>query len=525
MPHTTFDEAADIYRCAADHAQESITVENLALRSFTRAVARLQWQLGEQTAEDEWQKLLSSLRRYLFSVRTAPVPLNWSTEVLLETVQVHARWYQYSYPQLLPYLEAVRNRLISLAQMPDNPLLIALQDLARTHSLAHGALLLKSGPGVATVRQLLGQIPELAGWSIVNEYSLRLPGCYDFIVAVGPRDRFPGYVFSSPRAPHLYSVRYKWPKDHWTPQQAFIGSLAPVTASASLEPDDGEPQGTGLPDEDDASLDDWAQYLGPVYARQAHRETGSEDADDTGAYLVLLADDHAVWIDADSDTKVLVLDLDEDVGDSANEEEGQEHELAGQVARRSPDQLRPGMFLLLRTSGGGDYISPVADRLLGQQAQSLRAMQEEWKGALRSAARASDLTTLSIELLYSGSKRANEMNVRNWKSPRNIKPRDYADFLAIMKQTGLEAKAQEYWHAASQIDAAHRRAGHRLRKLLLKQVEGTDLTALMQSGRLDFHVPDVDGGGLTAFRIEHFVAEAFLVPASRIGRPFVRRER
>jgi hypothetical protein len=227
-----------------------------------------------------------------------------------------------------------------------------------------------------------------------------------------------------------------------------------------------------------------------------------------------------VLLEIADDVKALILDLDED-----DNEDDSENEHASHFARLATGKIRPGMFLLLRTSGSGDYIVPIADRILGREAQRLRSMQEEWKSALRTLVQSKGLLAASIELLDLGSARANEINVRNWMSPRNIRPRDYNDFLAILRLTGMENLAHEHWQAAEAIDTAHRKAGFQLRKLLLSQVRGADLRTLQRKGRLDFHMPEVEGGTLTAFRVEHVMPDSILVPISRLGRPFLIKER
>ena len=228
------------------------------------------------------------------------------------------------------------------------------------------------------------------------------------------------------------------------------------------------------------------------------------------AKLYLLASEQAVFLDANENTKVLVLDLEID--------EDEEEELH-QIKRISLSKVRPGMFLLLRTEGGGDYIVPIANRILRDKALSLRSMQDQWKGLLRRAVETRGLLAVSIELLDYGSKRANETNVRNWMSSRSIHPNDDEDFRAILKLTGLEGKAYEYQDAAEQIESAHRKAGFYIREQLLKQVPNADLRELHKRGFMDFELPEADGGSLTAYRIEHISREVSSIPVSRIGRP------
>ena len=64
-----------------------------------------------------------------------------------------------------------------------------------------------------------------------------------------------------------------------------------------------------------------------------------------------------------------------------------------QVRRTPVDELEPGMYLLLRTAGGGDYIAPLADRLMGQRAAealpATRALEGTAEGHCGSSVRKS----------------------------------------------------------------------------------------------------------------------------------------
>jgi hypothetical protein len=112
------------------------------------------------------------------------------------------------------------------------------------------------------------------------------------------------------------------------------------------------------------------------------------------------------------------------------------------------------------------------------------------------------------------------MNVRNWISPRNIRTWDYEDFLAIMRVTGLESEAEEYWSAMGKIVKAHHRAGKQIRDALLDQVRQTDLRKLERLGQMEVDLPGAQSGSLTAYRVEAVLPDLVSVRWNRIGRPF-----
>ena len=191
------------------------------------------------------------------------------------------------------------------------------------------------------------------------------------------------------------------------------------------------------------------------------------------------------------------------------------------VVRLPPSVLKPEMFIILRSTGGSDYIVTMADKLLGSAAAACRGQQQDWKDRLRTLVLDSSLLEVSRKLLEAGStSRAYETNVRNWISSRNIRPHSYEDFNAIMRIIGIPDKAEEYWRSMEHIARHHQRAGQQIRRLLLRKLRSMDLTNLRRLGRLDIALPDADAGTLTAFRVMAIEPITRLIPAGHLNHPF-----
>ena len=95
-------------------------------------------------------------------------------------------------------------------------------------------------------------------------------------------------------------------------------------------------------------------------------------AETVPARLCHLSGNRAVFVAADDGATSLIIDT---------------SEMGHAVVRRAPaDELEPGHYLLLRTAGGGDFIAPLADRILGDSAAKRRSEQAEWKERLISRA-------------------------------------------------------------------------------------------------------------------------------------------
>ncbi len=215
-----------------------------------------------------------------------------------------------------------------------------------------------------------------------------------------------------------------------------------------------------------------------------------------------------IFVEEDSGASVLTINPDAD--------EKQER-----VVRLPPSLLKPEMFIILRSTGGSDYIVTMADKLLGSAAASCRRQQQDWKDRLRTLVLDSSLLEVSVKLLDAGStSRAYETNVRNWISSRNIRPHSYEDFSAIMRIIGIPDKAEEYWRSMEHIARHHQRAGQQIRRLLLRKLRSMDLTNLRRLGRLDIALPDADAGTLTAFRVMAIEPITRLIPAGHLNHPF-----
>ena len=183
------------------------------------------------------------------------------------------------------------------------------------------------------------------------------------------------------------------------------------------------------------------------------------------------------------------------------------------------------MYLLLRTAGGGDFIAPLANRILGAAATKRRSEQAEWKERLNCRAverfgskSRRDLSSLVCSNLQSqGLSQPRPANVHYWMSSKCIRPRKSEHFAAILKFAGLEERTEELWSAMAEIDRAHRRAGHLIRKMLLQKISHASLEPLERDGQMDFELGDEDGGSLSAYQIIDVPSQEYEVPSDRIG--------
>ena len=482
------------------------------------SIIKLERDLGEQAKDDFWQDLLPEIKHYRFLLYAAPLPINSHADKLISSLHEKLRICRNLFPSFVSPVHDIAEQLSIMSKLYDNPLLEAIEKLIPEDEQRFVALLLKEPYLFPLTEDVLEMHPAGKRIELVNQYQLREERCYHRLLVVGPSYWYPEYVLRSPRAPEIHLLSYSWVMDKWKPQPVFVQPFNQQKTRGVKQyiedkyvVDHGEPDEVSKYEERDIISEiNWKQVSTKII-RQTQDDHNQEFVP---ARLYLLADNHAVFLEESGHTSVMILDLDtglEDDDENENDEQS--------IMRISTSKLRPGMYLLLRTEGGGDYIVPIADWLLQAHASTFRKKQAHWKTLLRKLVEAKGALQVSLDLINWGSDRANEINVRNWMSIRSIHPNDDKDFLAILRLVGLQDKAQEYLDTAKQIESAHRKAGFHIRKLLLRQVEKADLGELHRQGYMDFELSEVDGGSLTAFRIEHISPEVSNIPVSRIGRP------
>lgn len=498
--------ATDIYDCSKNLEIIKHIVAHKALGNFCLSLKRFEHILGENADDPYWKAFLSPLKRYRFELCAAPLFLNSPPSQTLSGIRAlkhSALRCKNLFPQFDGYAQDILTQIFSLLELNENPLLDFLDSKVRSDRSTDTAILLKESYLVPSAEEVLKSHHVLRRVPLLVPVQLRRGKCYKTLFVIGPARWFPSYVYSAPRAFKLNLVRYGWIKETLRVEPVFIGSK-----DTKVEPEKSAPEATYVTEEEYLSSEDlipiidWGSISRKV-AGHLSRDAGQEEVD---ARLFLLEGEKAVFLDTEENSSVLIIDLDE--------------EEKYRVKRIAVNNISPNIYVLLRTSGGGDYIINVANWIMGKEAEGARMMQKLWKTRLREAARSSSLLEVSLNLLDLGSSKANEVNVRNWMSYKSIKTWDYNDFAAIMQLVGLGDKAKECWEIMGMIDTAHRKAGHHIRKLLLRKVHESDLDELQRLGKMDFELSEVDSGSLTAFRVRDVSNEIMKVSVSLLGHPF-----
>ena len=499
-------EINSLYACAASASVRAITVDSELVDQFCR------WHRAFRHAADanEGDLTLDELVRLSFGLwyRALSVPLPLCHQDLIDPSAANrlvelARTIGQSYSHLREVGHSYVSALEALRSSDVNPLWRALEaDLPDGQADTVG-LLIKPARLVAAVRDLAAaRWPRL---EVLTESQLRSAVAFDRLYIFGAGRWYPGFVFSAPRAPVLRIVRYGVLNDSPPDEAAFVKPLKQPTR-LQFAPSRG--RGT------DDSLQIGADELRPVLdVASIMKLAGKGDGVGTSGGAVepvkvrtlFLEQDLAVFVLAAEGASELTVDLREE---------------AEQPVHRVPTvDLEPGMAVLVRTEGGGDYIVAAADQIMAQEADELRRMQRSWKRLLRDLVETRGIPEVVGRLKAAGSKIANYQNLRNWVSLRSIRTLNKEDFDAIFNVIGLAEDGDRYWKMMAVIDRAHGRAGTLIRRRLLEQVQSADLSPLQTEGRQDFELPgEVGGGSLTAIRIVAISSEVGEVHPSAVHR-------
>jgi len=505
MTSISLADADRIYTCGRDCLYTVHYARHARFRTFSIALTQLDRALDETASDDFWRDWLRQLRRYRFDVSAAPLQFDHPAaifEAQLSSLQARLVECDALFPDFAQSARALIEQLWGLVATRDNPLLEMLKRLLPEGPEQATAILVKESRLIPAAESVLEQDPQLRGINVITAQQLRGSRCYSRIAVIGRAGWFPDHVFMAPRAQVIDIIQFDWLDARWEPSTCFAGGDKATVPTFTQGERSGLASEQGSDTVDVIPPVDWDAIVATSKA-QYRSEFKQEKVP---ARLVLLSGGTAVYLDGDEQATAMVIDADQD---------------SSVAVKRVPvRQIESGTFVLLRTEGGGDYIVPVADRIMGAQAAATRALQSHWKDLLADYVRRAGMQDACSALERRGATHANETNVRNWQNKRKIRPEHDEDFTAILNLTGLGASASGYRQAMKLIDNAHQRAGQRIRESLLAQVDGANLYELHRLGRMDFELSDAGSGSLTAFQVESISPGVFPVPPSLLGHPF-----
>lgn len=503
MKFVSLQDAEAIYSCGQRCRIVRHRISCQPLRKFAISVTQLERDIGGADNEEYWSSFLRILKRIRYELSAAPLPHRYHQELfagLGNLPQDMIGLCRLAYPGLHEITTLVVSQLEYLLAVDINPLLDKLLELVSDTTVTpDDGIVVHASRLIPPVTELITSYQDLRVLNILTSPGIQADRCFNTLFVFGPMSWYPPSIFLAPRAATIHNIAFGWTRDSWKPRPVFAGSFSiyqprqPQVQSIEAELENGIDPESILPTLDWVSL-----------ANKAGSESQGPGIDEVSAIGFSLEGGFAVFLEDADEAKVLVIDL-----DSSSQEDLVKKVLVSSIV--------PGMFLLLRTSGGGDYLVEVADRIMGARAEEARTTQRHWKQLLRGQVEQRGISEVSISLQRLGARLASEANVRNWMSYRNIKTQKYGDFHAVMQLIGLGDRSKTYWSKMRFIDSAHRKAGMVIRRLLLQEISRADLDQLARIGRMEFHLSDQDSGSLTAFRVESVSHTSVHMPSWRLG--------
>lgn len=503
MKAVSLESVDSIYRCGKGFSLRWQSVRFPELQKFYLAIDRLCNALGEDAKNDFWVSIIRKLKKFRFDTCAAPMDEAYIKKIIQELdTFLREKEHQISlmYPNQSRFYTFIIKQLKELSKCYTAQLLTTLKEIAKG-KYKESALLIKEPRLVSIVEESLVASGLGGKFTVINPALLREESCYKQIVIIGPSRWYPDYIFSAPRANNILVIKYSWIRDLWKPEPIFIEPLKQrASRKVEIVLDTLDQDGVLVEAEDLLlpSLD--FKRIADKVSSEGHPD---DNLDDVDARIFILEEGWAVFLEADDKSTALVIDLDRH----------SDHPLK----RMKVNEIQPGMFVLLRTGGGGDYIIPVADQIMDDFAVIAREFQKEWKTHLRAKVKSQGYENVINNLEKLGSRRANNTNLHNWMSERNIRTEDFEDFHAIMKLIELEKQTDYYWDMMKRIDNAHIRAGQMIRRMLLEQVNRCDLGILKRTGKMDFTITGKQSVSITAFQVRDISPNTIPVDHWRIG--------
>jgi len=465
------------------------------LRNLLRATAELE--------DDLWTAPLRKLRHYRFDQCAAPIAFGNDAVMnihKLDEIEKELLLCSLPYEDISKDVVLTLKCLRQLVQENENPLFQKISELLNPDQKV--AILLKEARHIVLLDEILKQNPQWEFVQVVSQQQLaKLSLTFDRLLCVGRSAWFNEFIFRTPRSTETRIIRYSWLPDYdcrKTPNFHGWKDLRNKLEKNRKLSDRKEPvlsigsttvrnRNWELSDEDLIPRFD----LAVIAERFQSVETTSDQAafrEDVQARLIELEGGRGTFVESDS-SGVLAITLDENN--------------SGRVERIPINSIAPGIFLLLRGGSDSDdeYIIPIADLILGKKADQLRRFQRGWKAKLKDLVKTDGVKSIVEKLKNAGSKKANEVNLRNWLWHRNIRTDEPEDFFAIMRVIEMGDMEKTCWGYAKQIDSAHRRAGRKIRQELLRQIRETDMNDLELLGEMRFELEGIGGRPMLAVRI------------------------
>lgn len=489
-------------------ARSVATRERIVYREYAelaKGIRHLTNSLGDLAEDLLWVEFIRHTKRVLRDLCLTPLPPSYPGFALVEST---GRLDTLLSSILSGYSEELGNIAFgcigvieTIAISDANPLGDHVMDVLSTADAEQSCVVVLSRH-VEAISDWLRSTSCRAEILTERMFGLRAP--VETALLLGPSSWFSDWVLSAPRASSICFIGFDWMRDSDSETRLLPGSVG----FSRLHVRDAKPVAREsrhvetpfevMPSFLDRSFD-WV-----AISNNYSRPPAIYQDELVEARLYLLGGGFGTYVEASGDRTIDVV--------------GFEGGTIGDVFQLKAAHLTPGTHVILRLSGGRrDYVSEMADNILGDRRDYLRNSQLEWKKPLRLRVNEVGVGTVAGELQAAGLM---SPNVRHWISPSSIRPQSQADFRRLLQYLGLQNIESRLWADMAEIYKAHPSAGHKTRSALKELIRFSDADTLAKAGFLTIELPELHAGALGVFRIEAMSPKTEAVTESTLREPF-----
>ena len=492
-------------------------VMNKKVSQFVRLV-------HEYELSERYRKFISILKRFRYLVASSPLPPN----AILKFLNSSARPFDAQFKKLklmdddrfTSTLNGLEELLEILCKWETNPLCEAMLTQMRSASDERHSILITDSVIFDRTAALLDRFQlsnEIAAQpTLVKINELRAPINCGTLHVFGPTRwrtlRDEEFVFTSGRATRIICYSF----DCFPIEEISLSGFAETSKFPRQKISSKRQVGSGRFPEDETesvSTHDLEEILPQTsidLLKSGHSKIQEDVYGNEEAFLFQLAGGLAVFMGTGSSVNV------------ASWERQGSTLVCSKISHKRAQDLEEGDLVILTTSGGGDMIAPVADKILKEKAPRLRTLQKEWKTSLRIRCfeASSSYDTVAKDLEELGAADASPVNVRNWASFQSIAPAKIETFRTIINYLGLESRMKAFEETVGLLRKAHRSAGFTIARQLKDQILGANVNQLMSNGWQEFRTSEEEGASKTIYIIEQRLAEVHQVSYLDLNKPF-----
>jgi hypothetical protein len=326
------------------------------------------------------------------------------------------------------------------------------------------------------------------------------------VVVLGSPNKYPGWFRRYPLGRTVWLV-WPWTQGFSTVEPFLVdGSGSPIPhritehvwMSTERGPADGKP--VDPIDDDEVELIDWRG----LYRRLDRRRRQAADDDGDEEIDVVVADvgeGQVVLLPADDQFRTTVYDPEAETVQSLPQEE-----------------IRTGMFVVVRTKAGRDYIRELVETRFLRDPQHMQRSLSEWKRLLRLKIRAKGRDSVFRALRMMRVSVVPE-TVASWAGDMVYGPGDYETFKSLMLYLDL-FDFDERWAVVQAYRVAGRQAGKYVRERLLEQIRKMPPNMASASRVLEFELDGVESGKVSLYKVERIVRDPVKASSRDIERVF-----